>query len=67
MRRTLMRDEDPLDKPSLQPVVLKDLSIRELQSRIGDLNAEIREIEALINAKEASKSAADSFFKPVTS
>jgi uncharacterized small protein (DUF1192 family) len=62
-----MRDEDPLDKPSLQPVVLKDLSIRELQSRIGDLNAEIREIEALISAKESSKSAADLFFKPTTS
>jgi uncharacterized small protein (DUF1192 family) len=62
-----MRDEDPLDKPSLQPVVLKDLSIRELQARIGDLNAEIREIEALMAAKEASKSAADSFFKPTSS
>jgi uncharacterized small protein (DUF1192 family) len=62
-----MRDEDPLDKPSLQPVSLKDLSIRELQARIGDLNAEIREIEALINAKEASKSAADLFFKPTLS
>jgi uncharacterized small protein (DUF1192 family) len=62
-----MRDEDPLDKPSLQPVVLKDLSIRELQSRIGDLNGEIREIEALISAKESSKSAADLFFKPTTS
>jgi uncharacterized small protein (DUF1192 family) len=62
-----MRDDDPLDKPSLQPVVLKDLSIRELQSRIGDLNAEIREIEALIAAKNASKSAADSFFKPPSS
>ena len=59
-----MRDEDPLDKPTLQPIVLKDLSIRELQARISDLNAEIREIEALINAKEASKSAADLFFKP---
>jgi uncharacterized small protein (DUF1192 family) len=67
MRRKLMRDEDPLDKPSLQPVVLKDLSIRELQGRISDLNAEIREIEALINAKEASKSAADLFFKPPSS
>jgi uncharacterized small protein (DUF1192 family) len=62
-----MRDEDPLDKPSLQPVVLKDLSIRELQGRISDLNAEIRDIEALINAKEASKSAADLFFKPTSS
>jgi uncharacterized small protein (DUF1192 family) len=62
-----MRDDDPLDKPSLQPVVLKDLSIRELQSRMGDLNAEIREIEELIRAKEASKSAADLFFKPPTS
>ena len=62
-----MRDEDPLDKPSLQPVTLKDLSVRELQSRMSDLNAEIREIEGLIKAKEASKSAADLFFKPPTS
>jgi uncharacterized small protein (DUF1192 family) len=62
-----MREEDLTDKPVLQPVVLKDLSIRELQSRIGDLNAEIREIEALIAAKNASKSAADLFFKPPSS
>ena len=62
-----MRDEDGTDKPSLQPVVLKDLSIRELQSRMGELTAEIREIEGLIKAKEASKSAADLFFKPTTS
>ena len=62
-----MRDDDPLDKPSLQPVVLNDLSIRELKSRMGDLEAEIREIEALIGAKEASKSAAALFFKPPTS
>jgi uncharacterized small protein (DUF1192 family) len=62
-----MRDDDPHDKPPLQAVVLKDLSIRELQARISDLNAEIREIEGLISAKEASKSAADSFFKPSSS
>jgi uncharacterized small protein (DUF1192 family) len=62
-----MREEDLTDKPVLQPVILKDLSIRELQSRIGDLNAEIREIEALITAKNASKSAADLFFKPPSS
>jgi uncharacterized small protein (DUF1192 family) len=62
-----MRDEDLTDKPALQPVVLKDLSIRELQSRISDLKAEITEIEGLIAAKEASKSAADLFFKPTTS
>lgn len=62
-----MRDDDPLDKPTVQPVILKNLSIRELQSRIGDLKAEITEIEGLINAKEASKSAADLFFKPTIS
>jgi uncharacterized small protein (DUF1192 family) len=59
-----MSDDDLPSKQALQPIVLKDLSIRELQARISDLNAEIREIEALINAKEASKSAADLFFKP---
>jgi uncharacterized small protein (DUF1192 family) len=62
-----MRDEDLTDKPAVQPVVLKDLSIRELQSRISDLKAEITEIEGLIAAKKASKSAADLFFKPTTS
>jgi uncharacterized small protein (DUF1192 family) len=67
MGRIVMREEDLTDKPVLQPVILKDLSIRELQSRIGDLNAEIREIEALIAAKNASKSAADLFFKPPSS
>jgi uncharacterized small protein (DUF1192 family) len=67
MRGTFMRDDDTTDKPSLQPVILKNLSIRELSSRIGDLKAEITEIEALIAAKEASKSAADLFFKPSSS
>jgi uncharacterized small protein (DUF1192 family) len=62
-----MRDEDLTDKPSMQQIALKDLSIRELQSRIGDLKAEIAEIESLIKAKEASKSAANSFFKPTPS
>jgi uncharacterized small protein (DUF1192 family) len=62
-----MRDDDPDDKPSLQTVVLKNLSIRELHSRISDLKAEITEIEGLIAAKEASKSAADLFFKPPSS
>ncbi|MEN9874697.1 MAG: hypothetical protein RL186_1594 [Pseudomonadota bacterium] len=62
-----MRDDDPLDKPQAQQIVLKNLSIRELHSRISDLRAEIAEIEALISAKEASKSAADLFFKPPTS
>jgi uncharacterized small protein (DUF1192 family) len=59
-----MDDDDAFAKtPALQGR-LEDLSIRELHSRIGDLKAEIAEMEAIIKAKEASKSAADLFFKP---
>ena len=58
-----MLDDDPFAKPPTQSSRLEDLSIRELNQRISDLKGEIREIEALIQAKEASKSAADAFFK----
>ena len=62
-----MSEDDTFAKP--QPFIgrLEDLSIRELSSRMGDLKAEITEIESIIKAKEASKSAAALFFKPPSS
>lgn len=58
-----MLDDDPFAKSKPQSIRLEDLSIRELQERISDLEAEIRQINDLIQAKEGSKKAADSFFK----
>jgi uncharacterized small protein (DUF1192 family) len=62
-----MSDDDTFAKPQPHSGRLEDLSIRELRSRIGDLKAEIAEMETIISAKEASKSAADLFFKPPSS
>ena len=62
-----MLDDDPFAKSKLQSnaqgVRLENLSIIELQERISDLEAEIKEVRALILAKESSKKAADAFFK----
>jgi uncharacterized small protein (DUF1192 family) len=62
-----MLDDDPFAKSkpqsNTQGVRLEDLSIIELQERISDLEAEIKEVRALILAKESSKKAADAFFK----
>ena len=62
-----MLDDDPFAKSkpqsTAQGVRLEDLSIIELQERISDLEAEIKEVRALILAKESSKRAADAFFK----
>jgi uncharacterized small protein (DUF1192 family) len=66
MGDTLMDDDDAFAKTQPHIGRLEDLSIRELHARIGDLKAEIVEMEAIIKAKEASKSAADLFFKPQT-
>ncbi|NJR20143.1 MAG: DUF1192 domain-containing protein [Hyphomonadaceae bacterium] len=62
-----MDDDDAAANKPAQVIRLEDLSIRELYSRMDDLKAEIKEIEAVIAAKEASKSAADLFFKPSSS
>ena len=42
---------------------LDDLSVDELGERIGQLRAEIVRLEAEIERKSSSRSAADSFFK----
>lgn len=39
------------------------LSVGELRERVGALQAEIVRLEEAIRSKEASKSAADTFFK----
>jgi len=39
------------------------LSVGELRERVDALQAEIARLEAAISSKEASKSAADTFFK----
>jgi uncharacterized small protein (DUF1192 family) len=39
------------------------LSVGELRERVDALQAEIARLEEAINSKEASKSAADTFFK----
>jgi len=39
------------------------LSVGELQERVEALKAEIERLEAAIRAKEASRDAADTFFK----
>lgn len=39
------------------------LSVSELEQRVADLEAEIRRVRAAIASKQASKSAADAFFR----
>jgi uncharacterized small protein (DUF1192 family) len=57
------------DRPAPAPTAhaigadLSALSVHELQERIGLLEAEIERLRAAVRAKEASKSAADAFFK----
>lgn len=63
----MARDEDP-DRPAPKPKhslgePLDALSVDELRSRIALLETEIARLEAEIGAKQASRSAADAFFK----
>lgn len=39
------------------------LSVAELQERVEALEAEIQRVKAMITAKQASKNAADAFFR----
>ena len=43
--------------------VLDDMSVDELETYIDNLKAEIARVEVEIEKKEASKNAADAFFK----
>jgi uncharacterized small protein (DUF1192 family) len=59
-------DEDDKPKKKIVHELGQDLtliSVAELQTRIGLLNDEIARIEADIKSKQASKAAADLFFK----
>lgn len=60
-----MQDDDVVKKPTAHEVgaVLDALSIEELDVRIGLLESEIMRLKATIEAKKASKSAAENFFK----
>ena len=39
------------------------LSVSELEQRVADLEQEIRRVKAAITSKQASKNAADAFFR----
>ena len=59
---------DPKDLPRPKPLLtvgepLDTVSIAELAERVAAMQAEIIRIEAEISRKQASKSAADAFFK----
>ena len=66
----LFDDSDPFGKPRKAPTVheigqpLDTLSAGELTERIEMLEAEIARLTAARASKEASKRAADAFFKP---
>ncbi|WP_237476835.1 DUF1192 domain-containing protein [Lichenibacterium dinghuense] len=67
----MARDEDfrdPSDRPAPKPrhavgEPLDAVSVDELRERVALLRDEIARIEAEIAAKQASRSAADAFFK----
>ncbi len=59
-------DLDDLPKPKPSMVIgesLESISLAELEQRIKALEAEIARVRDEINRKQASKSAADAFFK----
>lgn len=57
-------DDRPAPKPKHQMgEVLDTLSVEELRLRIDLLRQEIARLDAAILAKEASRNAADAFFK----
>ena len=57
-------DDRPRKKPSPQPgESLYDLSVEELRERIDLYRAEIDRLTREVDAKEASRKAADSFFR----
>jgi len=59
-------DEDILKPKKPGPAVgddLSALSVKELEERVSEFEAEILRIKADIAGKQSSKSAADAFFK----
>jgi uncharacterized small protein (DUF1192 family) len=62
-----MELDDSRPKPKPQLIIGENLdvvSVAELEQRIKDLETEIVRVRAEITRKQASKSAADAFFKP---
>jgi uncharacterized small protein (DUF1192 family) len=67
-RRTIMAALDEDDRPKRKPVHeigqdLSLLSVEELGDRIALLNDEVTRLQAALEKKRASRSAADEFFK----
>lgn len=60
-----MSFEDLPKKPSgvMLGEPLDLLSVSELEQRVRDLESEIQRVKAAITAKQASKNAADAFFR----
>ncbi len=60
-----MDDEEPRVKKTTHQIGedLSDISVGELEERITQLRAEIARLEAEIEAKTSSRSAADAAFK----
>jgi uncharacterized small protein (DUF1192 family) len=60
-----MDEEEPRRKPTKHEIgeLLDTLSVEELRLRIELLRAEIARLETAIDAKQASRHAADTFFK----
>ena len=59
-------EEEPVKKPSKVHEIGSDLSllsVHELRERVDALRAEIERLEATMKAKQATKSAADTFFR----
>lgn len=56
-------DEPESARKSVPPKDLTTLSVAELQQYIASLEAEIARARAMIDAKQAHRTAADSFFK----
>jgi uncharacterized small protein (DUF1192 family) len=66
--RTIMAAIDEDDRPKKKPVHeigqdLSLLSVEELSDRIALLNDEVTRLQAALEKKRASRSAADQFFK----
>jgi len=58
-------DDEPVKKPKVHEIGsdLSLLSVDELRERVDALKAEIERLEASIRAKQATRSAADTFFR----
>lgn len=65
---SLFADDDRVKKPSLHEIGqdLALLSLKEIDERIEVLQSEILRLEAARSTKDATKAAADAFFRKMT-